>query len=673
MIITAETQQDKPSKLDAFNNGAGLLINPVLKAMDNLDLAAHSVLSPISYKTLKAVIKMPEIVTKVGAAALVTAFMAGNPDTVDKHAVLADLCASDASAKHVKLCKEIIALKNLNFQEKLLAAAVAQKFEDDPVRHKAIASIIRASNDTGFNLRSALTIAMMESSLGKNIDAETSSAKGIFQYIDSTWIASVKKHGKALGINPKLTKEQIFSLRMDPDIHSQIALRDLAAEHPHLVKKPRSVDLDQVKMNAYAMGLGNAYELMMVVPRRMADLVRHDHNRHDEGHMANLAIAEFEKHVTAEAYLSHFLGKTGARNFLVALKNPKSKLATASEYKINGETVFSRAAKSNPGIFGASGERSFVEVYAKILGKVDGAFGMLEKAENAFATSFKGRVDAEIESRTSKLAPKVRTRTQPRSIQTSPSTRINIPLPVPAPRRTQHDAIGDKIKSLGMGQKAFNSARHVAQQPRRPAILGVGNAEVNPALSAAVPNITLGDIENAKTTDAFLVGFEALKRRVGKGKFIYVLVNSNGGDVNQAERIDDALAQAYHQGYDVRLVCQKAMSAAAVSIAKFPGTRLAFKGCQIMTHASYFMTSDGQEIKLSTPGISDNHRDELEDTRRAFAASSGRRSCNMSEREALALYTDNDLYMSADTAQQLGIVDAQVDLSPGGCWLPIMK
>lgn len=64
-----------------------------------------------------------------------------------------------------------------------------------------VPSIIReAAKVAGINPLLALTVAQMESSLNPNARARTSSAKGLFQFLDSTWEDMLKRHGNKYGI-----------------------------------------------------------------------------------------------------------------------------------------------------------------------------------------------------------------------------------------------------------------------------------------------------------------------------------------------------------------------------------------------------------------------------------------------------------------------------------------
>jgi hypothetical protein len=60
-------------------------------------------------------------------------------------------------------------------------------------------AIRRAAQATGANFEYLLSTAKVESNLNPNIKAATSSATGLFQFIEQTWLATLKAAGPALG------------------------------------------------------------------------------------------------------------------------------------------------------------------------------------------------------------------------------------------------------------------------------------------------------------------------------------------------------------------------------------------------------------------------------------------------------------------------------------------
>jgi hypothetical protein len=64
-----------------------------------------------------------------------------------------------------------------------------------------VAGAIRdAAQSTGANFEYLLTTAQIESNLNPAAQATTSSAKGLYQFIEQTWLATLKQAGPALGL-----------------------------------------------------------------------------------------------------------------------------------------------------------------------------------------------------------------------------------------------------------------------------------------------------------------------------------------------------------------------------------------------------------------------------------------------------------------------------------------
>lgn len=200
--------------------------------------------------------------------------------------------------------------------------------EVTPIQNGTVqASIARASAATGVDFDYLLAQAKIESNLDTGARARTSSASGLYQFISSTWLETVDRHGKTHGLDwaeAAISRQggrasvgdagmraQIMALRFDPEVSSLMAA-ELARD--------------------------NAGELRGFLGREP------DH---------------------AELYLAHFLGAGGAKGLLGALQNDP--LASAS-------ALFPEAAKANRPIFFEGGRpRSVGEVMELVRNKVEGA------------------------------------------------------------------------------------------------------------------------------------------------------------------------------------------------------------------------------------------------------------------------------------------------------------
>lgn len=95
------------------------------------------------------------------------------------------------------------------------------------------AAIQRASQATGVDFSLLVETARRESALDPNARAGTSSATGLFQFVDSTWLDMVRRHGAAHGLGNYAaalnngadadTRREILALRNDPEIAARMA------------------------------------------------------------------------------------------------------------------------------------------------------------------------------------------------------------------------------------------------------------------------------------------------------------------------------------------------------------------------------------------------------------------------------------------------------------------
>jgi len=164
-------------------------------------------------------------------------------------------------------------------------------------------AIQAASTKTGVDFAYLMEKASAESSFNPTAKAKTSSATGLFQFIDSTWMGMVKKHGASHGIDASLDKQSLLELRKDPEIASMMAAEFAKGNKAHLEK---TVGGD----------IGNT-----------------------------------------ELYFAHFMGAGGASAFLNQLKQNPDGIAA---------DTFPKAANANRNVFydpSTGNARSFSEIY----------------------------------------------------------------------------------------------------------------------------------------------------------------------------------------------------------------------------------------------------------------------------------------------------------------------
>ncbi len=142
-----------------------------------------------------------------------------------------------------------------------------------PITREAVhAAIQRAANATGVDFSLLVETARRESALDPNARAGASSATGLFQFIDSTWLDMVRRHGAAHGLSREAaalntevdaqTRRSILSLRSDPELSARMAA-ELARENAatlqaRLGRAPSAGEL----YAAHVMGAGGALRLI---------------------------------------------------------------------------------------------------------------------------------------------------------------------------------------------------------------------------------------------------------------------------------------------------------------------------------------------------------------------------------------------------------------------------
>ena len=134
---------------------------------------------------------------------------------------------------------------NVPLADPTLAGARSGQIAGVPASASGVVSAIRdASARSGMPFNVMLASAQMESGLNPNAQAGTSSATGLFQFIDQTWLDTVRQYGAQHGLATDATsivrrdgrltvddptaKQRILDLRKDPAVASAME----GAGHP---------------------------------------------------------------------------------------------------------------------------------------------------------------------------------------------------------------------------------------------------------------------------------------------------------------------------------------------------------------------------------------------------------------------------------------------------------
>lgn len=196
----------------------------------------------------------------------------------------------------------------------------------------ARSAIALASQKTGVDFSYLMGQAQLESGMRSDAKAGTSSASGLYQFIDQSWLRVMKQHGAEHGmawasdaisttgggrmtVSDPATRRAIMSLRNDPQAASL-----MAAEHAS------------------------------------------DNKQALEGSLGRDATG-------TDLYMAHFLGLGGAKSFLKTMAINPDRAAAG---------LFPAAARANRSVFYTSGgqPRSLSEVYDRFAAKLDKGAGV---------------------------------------------------------------------------------------------------------------------------------------------------------------------------------------------------------------------------------------------------------------------------------------------------------
>lgn len=122
-----------------------------------------------------------------------------------------------------------------------------------------LSAIQNASQSTGVDFAYMLQQAKAESSFNPSAKAKTSSASGLYQFIESTWMDTVERHGAKHGIDTEgMSRQQILNLRNDAEIASNMAA-EFALENKQFLDSAWGGDIGATELYlAHFMGAGGS-------------------------------------------------------------------------------------------------------------------------------------------------------------------------------------------------------------------------------------------------------------------------------------------------------------------------------------------------------------------------------------------------------------------------------
>lgn len=196
-------------------------------------------------------------------------------------------------------------------------------------------AIRNASIKTGANFAYMVEKAAVESGFDANAKAKTSSATGLYQFIESTWLSMMKQHGDKYGLEK-------YAAKIDGNGH--VATRKDRNEILNLRKDPEIASL------------------------MAAEFDRSNYEQLQENVGGDIG--------STELYMAHFLGAGGASGFLNAMKKSPN---------MTGADLFPREARSNRGVFydnKTGAPRSLKQIYAffdnKFQSNLNGNFALTQ-------------------------------------------------------------------------------------------------------------------------------------------------------------------------------------------------------------------------------------------------------------------------------------------------------
>jgi hypothetical protein len=220
-------------------------------------------------------------------------------------------------------------------------------------------AIRQAATSTGASFNYLLATAQIESNFNPAAQAATSTAKGLYQFIDQTWLGTMKAAGRALGLDR-------FAAAISRGENGRFEVQDATARQAIMnLRGDAKVSALLAGQNAQA----NAAQLKDGLGRAPTE---------------------------GELYIAHFMGADGATRLIdAATHRPDTR----------GADLFPSAAQANRPIFydRSGNARTALGVYRELTGRYETA--RANAGANIAATPLRGTLPVEAVARMSPPAP----------------------------------------------------------------------------------------------------------------------------------------------------------------------------------------------------------------------------------------------------------------------------
>jgi len=229
------------------------------------------------------------------------------------------------------------------------ADASTQSIGGYSIDRSVLNGVRQASRETGVDFAYLMAQAAQESGFQANASAPSSSAKGLYQFIDSTWLQMMRDHGAKYGQGELASQIQTGS--------SGIAYVSDPAVRQRILNLRNDPQLSAALGAEYARANKEQIEATLGRPATATDL-----------------------------YMAHFLGGSGATQFLAAISQNGNAEAAA---------LLPKAAAANPSVFyDADGRaRSVSEIYRDFQNRIESKAQAFAQLGGATATPRSGQID----------------------------------------------------------------------------------------------------------------------------------------------------------------------------------------------------------------------------------------------------------------------------------------